>query len=81
MTYKERLLEIMRVQLGMELEKNLMLLTQSLYTVSGFLQFLFIYSLRKLNSIPTGRCGFIMMAVLEMIYSLVDFQCRYYEVM
>ena len=56
-TYKERLLEIMRVQLGMELEKNLMLLPQSLYTVSGFLQFLFICSLRKWNSIPTGCCG------------------------
>ena len=68
--YKERLLEIMRVQLGMELEKNLMLLPQSLYTVSGFLQFLFICSLRKWNWIPTGRCGFIMMAVLEMIYCL-----------
>ena len=80
-TYKERLLEIMRVQLGMELEKNLMLLPQSLYTVSGFLQFLFICSLRKLNSIPTGRSGFIMMAVLEMIYSLLDFQRCYYEVM
>ena len=79
--YKERLLEIMRVQLGMELEKNLVLLPQSLYTVSGFLQFLFICSLRKWNSIPTGCCGFITMAVLEMIYCLLDFQHRYYEVM
>lgn len=61
--------------------KNLMLLPPSLYTVSGFLQFLFICSLCKLNSIQTRHFGFVMMAVWQMIYSLLDFQRRYYEVM